>query len=265
MTLLLIDQGMWDGELPEGGKRQFQHRGRAIRDFSRRCNNETKNVLTGYPRPMGSFSLFASEADWEQGVLRLKEYTKEAPTWKAKMREGKQGLLDTLAWYGELSLLSERVGCYAMLRYSADASDPKDVRMYGLASQTLSELGSALSWFEPQLLALDDQTLRGYLDDTSFAPYRIWLSRNQGKTARPFRPEERLPRHAVGVRQTPHLAFSDLTMWILISAHRRKPLSRALRHVHDQSRPDAPPKWRTTSSPCVRGTPAHHRRLYEGS
>ena len=25
-------------------------------------------------------SLFASEADWEQGVLRLKEYTKEAPT-----------------------------------------------------------------------------------------------------------------------------------------------------------------------------------------
>jgi oligoendopeptidase F len=157
-------------------------------------------------------SLFASEADWEQGVLRLKEYTKEAPTWKAKMREGKQGLLDTLAWYGELSILSERVGCYAMLRYSADASDPKDVRMYGLASQTLSELGSALSWFEPQLLALDDQTLRGYLDDTSFAPYRIWLSKElRAKQHVLSEPEERLLAMQSECAQTPHLAFSDLT------------------------------------------------------
>jgi len=157
-------------------------------------------------------SLFSSEQAWEDGVRRLQAYGSEAAHRKGDMKSGRQGLLDTLSWYGEISILSERVGCYAMLRYSADASDAADVRLYGLASQVLSSLSSSLSWFEPELLSIDRKTLEGYLSEADFQPYRIYLQKElRAKEHILSEQEERILSLRSECAQTPHLAFSDLT------------------------------------------------------
>lgn len=157
-------------------------------------------------------SLFATGKEWEEGVRRLQAYGDEAPSWKGRMAEGRQAFLDTLTWYGNVSILSERVGCYAMLCYSADASDPANVRLYGIASQVLSSLGSALSWFEPELLAIPKDIMEGYLAEKAFAPYRVYLKKELRAKAHVLsETEERLLSMQAECSQTPHLAFSDLT------------------------------------------------------
>ncbi|MFA7168526.1 MAG: oligoendopeptidase F [Sphaerochaetaceae bacterium] len=157
-------------------------------------------------------SLFATGKEWEEGVRRLQAYGDEAPSWKGRMAEGRQAFLDTLTWYGNVSILSERVGCYAMLCYSADASDPANVRLYGIASQVLSSLGSALSWFEPELLAIPKDIMEGYRAEKAFAPYRVYLKKELRAKAHVLsETEERLLSMQAECSQTPHLAFSDLT------------------------------------------------------
>lgn len=157
-------------------------------------------------------SLFKDEKAWEEGLAELKGLVAQAPAYKQKMQEGRDGLLATLAWYGRIGILSERIGCWAMLRYSGDASDPADIRAYGLASQALTEESAALSFFDPQLLAIDDATFASYLADPAFKDYRIFLEKSRRFKEHVLgEKEERILALQGQCAQTPDLAFSDLT------------------------------------------------------
>jgi oligoendopeptidase F len=157
-------------------------------------------------------SLFASPADWDKGLHELEDMTTEAPSYKGKLIAGKASLLSTFAWYEKVSILAERLGCYAMLEYNADASDGENIRRYALVSQAYSDLGAALSFFAPELLSIDDKTYASYLDDPDFLPYKVFMAKNRRFKEHVLdEKDEKILALQGECGSTAHLTFSDLT------------------------------------------------------
>lgn len=157
-------------------------------------------------------SLFASDAEWEKGMKVMASYVEEAHSYKGKLKSGKASLLETFAWFEKLSILGERLACYAMLQYNSDATNTSNVRRYGLVSQLYTRLGTAMSFFDPELLSIDDATFNSYLNDKDFAPYKVYLEKGR-RFKEHVRPEaeEKLLAMESDTSGTANLAFSDLT------------------------------------------------------
>ncbi|MGE4464893.1 oligoendopeptidase F [Sphaerochaeta sp.] len=157
-------------------------------------------------------SLFADAASWEEGLAQFKARIGKAPSFKGKLTQGKQSFLETMSWYEETGILAERIYNWAFLNYSSDASDSQNTHRYSLAASALSELSTALAFFEPELLALDEETIASYLKDAAFAPYAVYI-----RKARRFKAhilseqEERIMALQSEVAATPRTTFSDLT------------------------------------------------------
>ncbi len=157
-------------------------------------------------------SLFADAASWEEGLAQFKARIGKAHSYKGKLTQGKQSFLETMSWYEETGILAERIYNWAFLNYSSDASDSQNTHRYSLAASALSELSAALAFFEPELLALDEETIASYLKDAAFAPYAVYI-----RKARRFKAhilseqEERIMALQSEVAATPRTTFSDLT------------------------------------------------------
>ncbi len=157
-------------------------------------------------------SLFADSESWDEGLAQFKARIAQAPSFKGKLTEGKEAFLETMHWYEETGILAERIYNWAFLNYSADASDSQNTHRYSLAASAFSELSASLAFFEPELLALDDQVIASYLEDPAFAPYMVFI-----RKARRFKAhilserEERIMALQSEVAATPRTTFSDLT------------------------------------------------------
>lgn len=157
-------------------------------------------------------ALFVDASAWEAGYLQLKEDIGKAPSFKGKLSEGKESLLATLRWYEKTAILAERLYNWAFLNYASDASDNEHVKRYSLMSQALSELGANMAFFDPELLAIEDEVMQTYLQDEDFSTYKVYLQK-----ARRFKAhilseaEERLMALQSEVGSVSRTTFGDLT------------------------------------------------------
>lgn len=157
-------------------------------------------------------SLYKDDAAWETDFKCFLEMVPDAATFKGTLGTSKEALLAMLDWFSKASLLCERLGNYAFLKYSADSGDNACQRRLGLISQAQTEFSAQLSYFDPEVQAIDDATLGNWLSDDRFADYRVML----GKLVR-FKPhvltenEERIMALQSEVGSVPHDTFHDLT------------------------------------------------------
>lgn len=157
-------------------------------------------------------SLYRDDAAWEEDFTRFQELIPGAVNYKGTLGTSADALLAALDWFSNISLLCERLGNYAFLQYSADSSDTVYQRRLGMISQAQTEFAAQMSYFDPELQAIDDDTLRLWLKDDRFADYRVMLD----KLVR-FKPhvltenEERIMALQSEVGSVPHDTFHDLT------------------------------------------------------
>ena len=157
-------------------------------------------------------SLFTDAANWEEGLAQFRARIEQAPSFKGKLSEGKESFLDTMRWYEETGILAERIYNWAFLNYSGDASDSQNTHRYSLAASSLSDFSASMAFFDPELLALDDELVESYLKESEFAPYAVYI-----RKARRFKahilsePEERIMALQSEVASTARTTFSDLT------------------------------------------------------
>ena len=156
--------------------------------------------------------LFADEAAWEEGMKALQQEIDKAPSFKGKLGEGKESFLATFAWYEKTGILSERLYSWAFLQYAGDASDSNNVKRYSLISQSLAQLGANMAYFDPELLAIGEETVQAYLQDPSFAPYKVYLEKSRRfKEHVLSEKEERIMALQSEVSSTARTTFGDLT------------------------------------------------------
>ncbi len=106
--------------------------------------------------------LYASDVVWKKDLEEIKKMPDKIEAYCGKLGESADTLLSFLELQDEISIFLDRFANYSMRK--AD-EDTKNTTYQGLKDQTAGiyvALSSALSFAEPEILAIDDETLNAF-------------------------------------------------------------------------------------------------------
>ena len=123
-----------------------------------------------------SQSVFVSAAAWETAITEVGPLTEAISAWQGRLSEGPAVLLEALnAVYALVDRVS-KIHVYAALAASVDRTDQAAVERAGRGQGVHSQAVAAVSFVEPELLAIGRETLTAWLDQESgLAIYRHYL------------------------------------------------------------------------------------------
>lgn len=120
--------------------------------------------------------IFASDEAWEEAFQQAKAALADAGRYQGKVGESAQTLLATLKMYEDISRQLDRVAEYAMMRRDEDSTVSRCQEMAQRALGMYSQAGSALAYVTPEILAIPEETLWSWVDQTpELAVYRHYL------------------------------------------------------------------------------------------
>ncbi len=119
--------------------------------------------------------IYPSDEAWEADLPRAREQIAGMARHRGQLCASATALRDALDAAMALSQLSERIVVYAMLRRDEDQTDPVATARYERAMALSVEVGQALAFLRPEILAIPAETLERYVQDPALAPYRHYL------------------------------------------------------------------------------------------
>ena len=109
--------------------------------------------------------LFATDELWEEEAKQLQELAKEIAQYQGKLSESAATLLAFLKKSDELDFHAERVIVYANQKYHEDTAVSKYQGYMAKAGSIGVEVGSAMAFMEPEILAMDTATLERFFKE----------------------------------------------------------------------------------------------------
>ena len=122
-------------------------------------------------------SIFNSDSEWETALSELDGLNQAVTAFKGKLASGPDTLLSALKAYRDALLKMECVYHYASLQHEADEDDTTATDRYGRAMMAYTEQSTALSFIDPELMAMDEAVLGEWSERTDFADYKIYLQK----------------------------------------------------------------------------------------
>lgn len=118
-------------------------------------------------------SIYATPADWDADVERLQAELPAVQTFRGRLAESPAVLVDCLAANEQLINHAQRAGMYAYLDYSVDTTNQEALARLGRARSLIAQVQTALSFVEPEIMAIGFETLRRWsTEETRLAIYR---------------------------------------------------------------------------------------------
>ena len=118
--------------------------------------------------------IYASAAEWESGCGALERGIQALAAKKGTLASGGAALLAALQDRDALGQLAYRVYYYSALFYDQDQRDNAANGRRQKVQHLLAQWGQATSWFNPELLAIPLDTVRGWMDASeALALYRF--------------------------------------------------------------------------------------------
>ena len=115
--------------------------------------------------------LFPGNAQWMAAFTALEIRVPDLEACRGTLGGGAAKVKACLELGTDLSLQADRLGQYAFQLWSTDRRDPKAQELYEKSEYISAKVSSALSFIEPELLALDDAALRTLQAAPSLADY----------------------------------------------------------------------------------------------
>ena len=116
--------------------------------------------------------IYPDDAAWEAALADVLASSKKFAAWEGKVAENPR---QAIREYFDLNQQAEPVFSYAFLRGETDNGDPVAQGLRARASQMGVQLSTAMSFFEPELLSLDDALLAEIAADPAMADYDAFL------------------------------------------------------------------------------------------
>ena len=116
--------------------------------------------------------IFPSWDAWEEGYRQLETAIERFEALKGTLSAGPDRLLQAYQHSDELGQLAYRVWYYPSLRYDEDQRDNAVNAKRQQVQILFARLQQAQSWFNPELLTIPLETVRGWLRD--FEPLRLY-------------------------------------------------------------------------------------------
>ena len=157
-------------------------------------------------------TLYKSDDEWEQALASIPGLAQNVASFRGKMAESAETLLNAIKACEALYKVVETVSNYSGLKYTADESDPKNQDMDGRATIVTSKAFSEISFFDPELLSIPDEKINAWKELPEFKDYKIYIQKSLHE--KPFvlsEKEERILSLQAESAQTAHNTFSLLT------------------------------------------------------
>lgn len=111
--------------------------------------------------------IYADDQLWEKDFAAIKEMLPEVERFRDKLEESPQSLFQCLKLQDELGKISDKVFVYAQMRKDENNANPKYQGMKDRAQGLMVRIGEALSFVQPEILAIDTKLLEKYLSQES--------------------------------------------------------------------------------------------------
>ena len=122
-------------------------------------------------------SLYKSNKEWEDELSSIKELIKQTNKYKGTLSKSSESLLECVKTIEQIDLKIETLYNYASLNHSADENDPLAKEMVGKAMMVYTDFGEATSFFDPEVMAIPDETINAWLEEPSFKDYKIYFKK----------------------------------------------------------------------------------------
>ena len=157
-------------------------------------------------------SIYKSDAQWEQEIKKIPEFTKHVLQFKGKLAESSDSLLNALKALEKEMLVIENVYHYAALQHDADQDDTAAADRYGRAMMAYTAASTEISFFEPEIQAIPENDIFQWIENPEFADYKVYIKKLlHFKKYILSEKEERLLSLQAETAQTADSAFNFLT------------------------------------------------------
>ena len=153
--------------------------------------------------------LYVSDAAWDAELATLEQDRKVLASYAGKLAESGKTLYDYL-YYSEMTdVKASRLGNYCMRKGDEDTRNATYQAMNGKFTSVIVELGAALSFDTPEIMAISDETLDSfYAACPELERYRRYLTNLRRKREHILSPaEEKLLAAAGELSQTPDTVY----------------------------------------------------------
>ena len=116
--------------------------------------------------------IFPDWGTWEEGYRTIEGGIEKYAALKGRLNEGPERLLDAFRLSDELGQLAYRVWYYPSLQYDEDQRDNNVNAKRQQVQILFARLQQAQSWFNPELLKIPLETVRGWMDQVE--PLRLY-------------------------------------------------------------------------------------------
>ena len=147
--------------------------------------------------------MFESDAAWETALDSLDADIESLAAFAGKLTDAVTigAYLDAST---EVGRKVERLYCYASQRHDEDTRDDKAQSMYARIGSKYVKMAAALSFAQPEILSLPEETLTAIVNDPAVADYKFNLEDLlRGKPHTPPKAAEKLPASSGEVTPAP--------------------------------------------------------------
>ncbi|GMA47706.1 oligoendopeptidase F [Tetragenococcus muriaticus] len=109
--------------------------------------------------------IFSDDQEFENAFKELEEKLKYADSYKGTLENGPEAFLAALEYLLNISRQLETVYVYSHLKNDQDTSNTTYQALNARAGALATQADEKLSFFEPELLSLSDETIWGYFDN----------------------------------------------------------------------------------------------------
>lgn len=120
--------------------------------------------------------IYASQEEWEKDFAWVKENIAKLAEYAGTLKNGRQTVLDALTLYAQTGEHFSRMYTYASSCLNSDNSDSFYQGVFARANSLYAQLNAATAFLSPELLSLDADVLKSYIEDPAFADYDTMLS-----------------------------------------------------------------------------------------
>ena len=119
--------------------------------------------------------MYASLEAWEADFQTAATFPVEVAQWKGKLSESEQILSQALAMMFASYRKMEKVYVYTHLRHDEDLSNHALQGLYERARSLYHQLSTATAYVAPEILSMDADHLRVWIEHPALVPYRVYL------------------------------------------------------------------------------------------
>jgi oligoendopeptidase F len=157
--------------------------------------------------------IYPSWSAWEDGLKDMEARMNAFAAFKGTLAQGPAQLLKAYQAFDEIGKLGDRVYSYAALQRDVDTRDQTVAGRFQRVGVAFAKLETATAWFTPELLALPEGTVAGWIAQTpALAPYRFTILDNYRRKAHVLDDKgERLLSLASQFNGTPTAVYQELS------------------------------------------------------